>query len=396
MSSDDKTEFWGLYSDGRTATAKAVLVNLTKPGLEIRTRENTFLVNWTYGSLTSSNSLHEGGAAQIGSKASPGARLYVEDGAFAHAIAKRAKQLSRWAYWWRLAPMFILGIAAIGLALVLWLTDVSVAKSIAQFLPDNIRHSLGDQVVNQLAGGKRACDAETGSEALVKVLGRLNSGIPSKRHFDVRVVDLGIVNAFAAPGERIVVSKDLVEFVETPEELAGIIAHEMGHGLEIHPEAGLVRALGISTVVSMIFGGTSSTLGDVGALLLQLKYTRTAEREADAWSLKILKEAQIPAKPFAQFFARMESKSSGRKKTTKKNEPDPNTDEKDKTAETAPEKGTTAARRETNALRKLLTLLSTHPTSPERIKKIEGQPEWPVQPLLTPDEWQALKRICKK
>ena len=103
----------------------------------------------------------------------------------------------------------------------------------------------------------------------------------------------------------------MINFVQSPEELAGVVAHEMGHGIKMHPEAGIVRALGISAGISIAFGGATGGFGDVGAMLLQLKYSRAAEFEADAIALSILKDAEIPAKPFAAFFARLEEKKEG-------------------------------------------------------------------------------------
>ena len=114
-----------------------------------------------------------------------------------------------------------------------------------------------------------------------------------------------VVNAFALPGEQIVVLRGLIEEADSPDEVAGVIAHEMGHGLELHPETGIVKALGMSAAVLLIFGDSSS-IGNWGAHLLQLSYTRSAEREADVHALRILKAADISPKGISDFFKRLE------------------------------------------------------------------------------------------
>ncbi len=123
--------------------------------------------------------------------------------------------------------------------------------------------------------------------------------------FKVVVVDWGLLNAFATPGEQIVLTRGLIAKAESADEVAGVLGHEMGHGIEMHPETGIVRAIGLSAAVELMVGGGGGTLGNVGMVLAQLSYTREAEREADDHALAILKKAQISHRGFADFFKRL-------------------------------------------------------------------------------------------
>ena len=56
-------------------------------------------------------------------------------------------------------------------------------------------------------------------------------------------------NAFALPGRHIVLVSGLLKRAKAPEEIAGVLAHEMGHGLEKDPEALFLRNIGMKVIV---------------------------------------------------------------------------------------------------------------------------------------------------
>ena len=156
-----------------------------------------------------------------------------------------------------------------------------------------------------LAGDHAECTSPAGNKALDEMVGVLSAASGNPNPFHVKVVHWDIINAFAVPGEQIVVSGNLIAEAETPEEVAGVIAHEMGHGIELHPEAGIIRSLGLSAIIELFASGQSGTLTNAGALLLELQYSREAEHEADTHALRILKAADISPHPLAVFFKRL-------------------------------------------------------------------------------------------
>jgi predicted Zn-dependent protease len=154
---------------------------------------------------------------------------------------------------------------------------------------------------------------------------------------------------------------------QSPDEVAGVLAHELGHVLELHPEASLVRAVGLSAAVQLILAGSSGALSNIGVLLTQMRYTRVAEREADAQALRILKNAGVSSAALGDFFERLESK--------------PATPESDA---------------QTSYVKRLsqLELLHTHPLTADRIAVVRAQPPYPATPALTDTDWRALREAC--
>jgi predicted Zn-dependent protease len=178
----------------------------------------------------------------------------------------------------------------------------------------------------------------------------------------VVVVDWDLLNAFAVPGEQIVLTHGLIKKADGPDEIAGVLAHEMGHGLEMHPETALVRALGLSAAADLMFGGTGGTIANVGIVLAQLSYSRDAERAADTRGLQILKRAGISPQGLAQFFKRV-MKIEG---------------DKEGLADGVGQ----------------IDILRSHPLTEDRRRMVESQPPYPATPSMGTADWKSLRSIC--
>lgn len=365
MHSDDYGPVYdGRFGDGKSAAAAAAEVELTERGIEIRRKEPAEVVFWPYGGLTVSAPIGPHAIdVLLGYKYDPDATLFVAEGSFARRIAALAPHLTQRSTRWRHAAPWLwtaAGVAAV--AAGVWAMDLSPARAVARLLPDSTRAALGAQVVGSMTAGKKVCAAAPGRAALDTLTARLGTATGSRRPFKIVVVDWGLVNAFAAPGEQIVLTRGLIEKAQGADEVSGVIAHEMGHGLEMHPEAGIVRAIGMSAAVELMLGGSGGTLANIGLVLAQLSYTRSAEREADAHAIRILRESEIGLGGLAEFFRRIAREEDGGKK---------------------PAGGGGA-----------FDVLRTHPQSTERARLVASQPSYPSRPALTAGEWTALRAIC--
>lgn len=101
-------------------------------------------------------------------------------------------------------------------------------------------------------------------------------------------------NALALPGGLVIVTDELVALAETPDDLAGVLAHEIGHVQHRHGLRRLGRLAGLSAVAVLVTGDISSLNHDIGLLgagLMDLSYSRDFEREADASAVALLRKA---------------------------------------------------------------------------------------------------------
>ncbi len=107
-------------------------------------------------------------------------------------------------------------------------------------------------------------------------------------------------NAFALPGGSIILTDQLVEFARNSDEIAGVLAHEIGHVKHRHPLRQLYQALGASFLISLIGGDPGNIVDSViqqASALQTLAYSRDFEQEADLESAELMH--QLNRDPFA-------------------------------------------------------------------------------------------------
>lgn len=360
MPSDRAEIYAGRFSDGRTAATEPVAVQLSGRGVEIVRPGGATPLIWPYGALSAASPITRSSADVLVSYSyMPGAGLFVADPRFAADLVLAAPHLTAGAQRWRWArPLLAIAASVALIFAVVWTLELSPARTIAGLMPDGVRQSMGRQVIQSMAGQRRACDAPAGRAALDRLVGRLSTASGRDAHFNVTVVDWNLLNAFAAPGEHIVLTRELIDTAKSPDEVAGVLAHEMGHGLELHPESGIVRVIGLNAALELLLGGGGGTLTNIGIVLAQLSYTRAAEREADEHALRILEEAGISQQGVVAFFKRIQEIERRR----------------------GGEGG--------------LDILRSHPQTAERAEIAASRPSYPSTPALNDVDWQALRTIC--
>jgi Zn-dependent protease with chaperone function len=110
-------------------------------------------------------------------------------------------------------------------------------------------------------------------------------------------------NAFALPGGTVVLTDELVTLVDNRDEVVlGVLAHELGHVQHRHGMRTLVQFTALSTVTSIALGDFSGVLAGAPALLGQMSYSRTFEREADAESVRLLLASGLSPEVMVVFF----------------------------------------------------------------------------------------------
>lgn len=99
--------------------------------------------------------------------------------------------------------------------------------------------------------------------------------------YTVKVLNNKEVNALALPGGFVYLFKGLTDYMQTDEELAGIIGHEVGHISKRHTVRQIEKALGMSVLFGVLFGGRGAILQDLAMNAIMAGYSRSDEREAD-------------------------------------------------------------------------------------------------------------------
>ena len=292
------------------------------------------------------------------------ARLEVEDEAAAAELLGRSPGVEEGTTADRRTIARIVGwslaAAASLVATAVYLVPVA-ADQLAPLVPVGVERRIGEAVDNQVRSllGDKVCANEPGAAALAKLAARLTSRARLPMPAEVLVLDSPMANAAALPGGRVYVLGGLLRRANEPDEVAGILAHELGHVAHRDGMRKLIQSGGSSFLLGLLFGDITGggTLILLGRTLVDSSYSRNAEAAADRFAADVMTALGRSPKAMGAFLVRL----------------------------TGPGKGV------------MPSFLASHPVSAERLEALKSR-EGPVtgEPLLTEEEWRDLKSICKR
>jgi Zn-dependent protease with chaperone function len=362
----------GIYFDGRTSARHEVTVEAAPEALRIRGADGALIAEWPYRELAAQSAPdHVLRLGRTGSQEL--ARLEIHDAALAAEIDARADTLDRTGLSaHRLRKRVILWslAAAVSLVLVAIFGLPALSDRIAPLIPMSVEHRLGlaidaqvrSMLDNQKSGKPFECglaDAEKpGRAALDKLIGRLQAGAALPIPLKIAVVRRRETNAIALPGGHIYVFEGLVRSARTVDELAGVVAHEIGHVAHRDGTRSLLQSAGLSFLFGMLLG--DFTGGGVVVIaaktVVQSAYSREVEAAADLYGVRLMATIGGNSRDYAAILTRI-----------------------------------------AGAIEPGVKILLDHPQTRDRVAAVEAyvaaHPVAP-QPLLPPSEWKDLKQIC--
>lgn len=360
-----KAEGW--YYDGQSARAQAVSVGIEGHDLVLATLHGTRLAAWPLGTIVGRRGV-EAEDLVLSPDPDADARLVIAHVLMIRVLKElrpdlmrrpgRARPIGRALLWG--------GGAVASAVLIIGYLIPALAAGLAPMIPPERERALGDATARQIALILGAAEGEDdglchdpeGRAALATMTTRLAAVADLPYPVRVDVLDHGLVNAVAMPGGRIMIFRGLIERAESAEEVAGVLAHEMGHVVHHDPTTGALRAAGTAGILSMMLGDVfgAGIAAAAGEAMLNARYQREVEARADREALSILEGSDLSAAPFAGFFERLHE-----------------------------EHGATPA---------LLAYFASHPALKERAERARAAGDDARGRVLSEREWDALQRIC--
>lgn len=137
------------------------------------------------------------------------------------------------------------------------------------------------------------------------------------------LLDKQTINAFALPGGQIFITLGLLNKLQTEAQLAGVLAHEMGHVIERHSAQQMAKSqLGQMLIVAVGSAASDPQSGNQSYApiaiasfvnqMFQLRYSRHDEAEADIWGLKLMEKAGFDPRAMIQVMEVLKSASGGK------------------------------------------------------------------------------------
>ncbi len=150
----------------------------------------------------------------------------------------------------------------------------------------------------------------TADSSLQKIKARLVNALDTSYYrYDFSIIKSSDINAFTIPGGNIFVFSELLKMAETPEEVAAVLAHEIGHAEKRHVVSKLIKELSATAILSVLSGGDPSVLAQILKSIVGSSFDRKQEEEADQFALALLEKANISPKNLAKFFQRLNEKN---------------------------------------------------------------------------------------
>jgi Zn-dependent protease with chaperone function len=362
----------GIFYDGLTSDRHKVAVEIASDAIEVKAPDGALLARWpcadVYPLATSNEVLRIGVAS-----ASVAARLEIHDPELASALLARLKRTDRSGLTdggTRLkAVAYSLAAIASLVGGAIWGVPL-LADRIAPRLPITLEMRLGDAIDAQVrqtldpSKGRKPFECTPGSAAQAtaahaafdKLITSLEGAADLPLPLRALVVRSPEVNAITLPGGRVYVFNGLLAKAQSADELAGVIAHELGHVAHRDGTKTVLETAGLSLLFGMLLG--DFTGGGVAVFaartLLESAYSRKAEAAADDFGARLVYKLGGDPRALGGILLRISGQPGA-----------------------------------------VPHFLLDHPEAQERADAIAriGQPS-PMKALLTPAEWRALKGIC--
>ncbi|MFY0597124.1 MAG: M48 family metallopeptidase [Cognatishimia sp.] len=302
----------GTYFDGQSARPHPARIRIEESRQALVIEYAGTQVQWPLAAIRRLRDQADQSELVLALASDPTARLITDE----MRLAKRCPNLGRRHSHVNRSKVAAWAFGAVAsVALIIFVLVPLMADQLAEFIPPKGEQALGEATLGQIRtaldetgiGELPICDDPAGQMALTKMGARLQDYAELPVEMTVHVLDHDMVNAFALPGGHIVFFKGLIEAADTPEEVASVFAHEIGHVASRDPTRHALRSAGSIGVLGLLFGDFAG-----GAMVLLLterlieaQYSQAAEIEADAFAMSIMEAAQIAPGALGDMFQRL-------------------------------------------------------------------------------------------
>ncbi|RYE10572.1 MAG: M48 family metallopeptidase [Hyphomicrobiales bacterium] len=270
---------------------------------------------------------------------------------------------------WRQVQSIGLATAALFSVIIAYLYGIPMlADRLVTVFPPEWEIKIGDTAARQieasLTGGQgyAICDANPESvanRAIARFTEAAFAGLNSPFTPEVTVIRSDIPNAFALPGGQAYYLSSLIQASRTPDEFAGVLAHELGHVYYRHGMQTLISTSTTGLLVGFVLGDMTglSVAGAIGSSLIDNRFSRQAEAQADNFAGKTAQRLDFSPAGLVDLLDRVAGDDE---------------------------------------FSRALALFANHPLTDERRRALEAfDVNTPgLKPAFTAAEWEAIRDMC--
>jgi len=247
--------------------------------------------------------------------------------------------------------------AAVSIVLVTIYGIPLLADRLAPLVPYAVEKRIGEAVDRQARAvfGGQNCTRPDGQAAFGKMMAKIKEAGGFNAPLQAHVLSSSVTNAYALPGGTVYLLDGLLQKARNVDEVAGVMAHELGHAQNRDGLRKIIQTGGSSFLIGLLFGDVTggSAVLFAARSIVDASYSREAESRADAFTIKAMNGLGRSPQPMGEFLVRITG--GGR----------------------------------------ISTVIDSHPLSADRLDRMKKEDRGVTgPPILTETEWQALKNIC--
>jgi hypothetical protein len=247
--------------------------------------------------------------------------------------------------------------AAVSIVLVTVYGIPLLADRIAPLVPYAVEKRIGEAVDRQARAvfGGQNCTRPDGQAAFDKMMAKIKEAGGFDAPLQAHVLSSNVTNAYALPGGTVYLLDGLIQRAKSVDEVAGVMAHELGHAQNRDGLRKIIQTGGSSFLIGLLFGDVTggSAVLFAARSIVDASYSRDAESRADDFTVKAMNGLGRSPQPMGEFLVRITG--GGR----------------------------------------VSTVIDSHPLSADRLDRMKKADRGVTgAPILTDAEWQALKNIC--
>ena len=308
------TEWKGTYYDGQSLVPQHVTITVGPVSLSLHFANGTTRI-WNYQELRQTQGRYSGEEVRFERGTGMGETLVIpranilvaiheqggsHAGHFHHPGTRRTRM-----YW-------TIGAALAGIPIIYAIFSWGIpllAGPITAAIPISWEIQLGQFIQQQFTAEEHICDNQQLLQAVESIMTTLTAPIENLPYrFRITIVDSPVVNAMAAPGGYVIIFRGLLQDTASPEEFAGVLAHEIQHVLLRHTMHLIVRHVSMAFIIAALSGDASGMISyalQAAQTLQTLSYSRSAEVQADEQGFQLLQQAGINPAGMLTFFAKL-------------------------------------------------------------------------------------------
>ncbi len=310
----------GHYLDGRSAARQTVSIRPMREALHFTTTDDQTHI-WLYSAIRQTQGAYAGSPVRFEYGAEISEALVVPNPEFLTALHNISPELtghlhdpSRRHVRLKRTIVAAIGTLVVGAFLYLWGIP-ALAGVVTRLVPVTWEQRLGAAVATQVAPKTLRCTDPPRLAVIRNLVTTLSAAVQDDPYsVDVIVVDRPHINALAVPAGPIVIYRGLLEKTARPEQLAGVLAHELQHIHLHHTTRALIEHASTSLLLSAVTGEFSESAPyglEAAHVMGLLQYSRAHEREADTEGMRLLALAGFDPIGMVEFFEVLQKNAPG-------------------------------------------------------------------------------------